>query len=336
MAALVGSLSEFGVLGVILFVVGLYKVGRWLLGLLYILLLKRLLPSNIRRYLKPNAWAVVTGCTDGIGREFATQLAKKGFNIVLLSRTQSKLDDVAKLIAEETNGKVSTQSLAVDFEKPRYDDIAALLKKLSGPVTVLINNVGISYDYPERFLELEEARVNSLVALNIETVNHMTRIVAKDMVDNKCGLVVNIGTGGSFAPSPLLAAYAASKIYVSYLASALAFEYAGKGVHFETLEPLFVVSKLSKVRKSFMNPTAFVYVRSAIGQIGRQSTPHAGFWVHDLALYLMRSVPLRIAMGQARSMHEGIRKRAIAKKEREAIAAAPATSGEGKTTPRRR
>jgi len=329
----VGSLSELGVLSMILFVVGAYKVGRWLLGLLYILVLKGLLPSKIRRYLKPNAWAVVTGCTDGIGLEFAQQLAKKGFNIVLLSRTQSKLDNVSKLIAEETAGKVSTQSLAVDFEKPNYDEISTLLKKLSGPVTVLINNVGISYDYPERFLDLDDARVESLVALNIQSVNHMTRLVAKDMLDNKCGLVVNIGTGGAFVPSPLLAAYAASKVYVSYLSSALALEYSGKGVHFETLEPLFVVTKLSKVRKSFLNPTAVTYVRSAISQIGRQSSPHAGFWVHDLALYVMRSVPRCIAMSQVRSMHEGIRKRAIAKRDREA---ANGGGGEGKTTPRGR
>jgi len=300
-------------------------------GLLYVLTLKRLLPSKLRRYLKPDAWAVVTGCTDGIGKEFAVQLARKGFNMVLLSRTQSKLDELAKEITGETSGKVKVETLAVDFENPNYTQVASLLKKV-GAVTVLINNVGVSYDYPEMFLELDEARVQSLVNLNIKTVNDMTRLVLKRMVDEKCGLVVNVGSASAFIPSPMLAEYGASKQYVAALTSALAVEYARSGVHFETLEPLYVVSKLSKMRRSFSTPTASAYVRSALGQVGRQSFPHAGFWVHDVALHFLRSAPVGFAMNQVMGMHIGIKKRALAKKEREA----KEEPKEASTTPRRR
>ena len=72
--------------------------------------------------------AVVTGATDGIGKEFALQLAKQGYSICLASRTQSKLDAVAQEI--QAQSKVSTKTIAIDFstreEKP-YAELAAFV-----------------------------------------------------------------------------------------------------------------------------------------------------------------------------------------------------------------
>jgi len=68
--------------------------------------------SNMRRY---GQWAVVTGATDGIGKAYAYELAKRGMNVFLLSRTQSKLDEVASEIGSKF--KVKTQVMAIDFSK---------------------------------------------------------------------------------------------------------------------------------------------------------------------------------------------------------------------------
>jgi 17beta-estradiol 17-dehydrogenase / very-long-chain 3-oxoacyl-CoA reductase len=65
---------------------------------------------NLKKY---GSWAVVTGCTDGIGKAYAESLAKKGLNIVLISRTLEKLQEQAKSIQEKY--KVETKVISADF-----------------------------------------------------------------------------------------------------------------------------------------------------------------------------------------------------------------------------
>ena len=102
---------------------------------------------------KCGAWAVVTGATDGIGKAYCEALAKRGLNVVLISRTLSKLQDCAKEIEEKY--KVSTKIVAADFSKASNagftDPIAAAIKDLT--IGVLVNNVGLSYDMPAYFVE---------------------------------------------------------------------------------------------------------------------------------------------------------------------------------------
>ena len=65
---------------------------------------------NLKKY---GSWAVITGCTDGIGKAYTEKLAKKGLNVVLISRSKDKLEAQAKEI--ETNFKVQTKVIAADF-----------------------------------------------------------------------------------------------------------------------------------------------------------------------------------------------------------------------------
>jgi len=65
---------------------------------------------NLKNY---GSWAVVTGCTDGIGKAYAENLAKKGLNIVLISRTIEKLQEQAKSIEEKY--RVKTKVISADF-----------------------------------------------------------------------------------------------------------------------------------------------------------------------------------------------------------------------------
>lgn len=69
-------------------------------------------PVNTKRYGK-DSWAVVTGCTDGIGKALALELAKRGFNIVLIGRNKNKLEDVIKQI--QTKHQRQTLMIVMDF-----------------------------------------------------------------------------------------------------------------------------------------------------------------------------------------------------------------------------
>jgi 17beta-estradiol 17-dehydrogenase / very-long-chain 3-oxoacyl-CoA reductase len=89
---------------------------------------------------------VVTGCTEGIGRSFVLEFARRGFNIVLISRNREKLESVARQVAS-INAKVLTHIIVADFTKSYesdfYERIDQQLKDLD--VSVLVNNVGLWY-----------------------------------------------------------------------------------------------------------------------------------------------------------------------------------------------
>lgn len=100
--------------------------------------------KDLRKYGK---WAVVTGATDGIGKAYAFELARKGLSVLIISRTQSKLDATAEEIRSKHSG-IEVRTLAIDFSSfgapkdPLRAKVAAAIDGVD--VGVLINNVGAS------------------------------------------------------------------------------------------------------------------------------------------------------------------------------------------------
>lgn len=115
------------------------------------------------------SWAVVTGPTDGIGKAFAFQLAKKGLNLVLVGRNPDKLAEVSESIKSKS-GSTQIKTVVVDFSGDDLDGGVLRIKEaINGlDVGILINNVGVSYPYARFFHEVDEKLLSDLLQVNVE------------------------------------------------------------------------------------------------------------------------------------------------------------------------
>lgn len=276
---MVNAYDIFG--GVCVFVVSvqlLRKVFPWI----YENLLGPKLFGSAVKLREMGSWALVTGATDGIGKAYATALAKKGLNVVLVSRTLSKLEDVAKEI--ESEFKVETKVIAADFTggPEIYENI---VKQTTGlEIGVLVNNVGMSYANPERFLELpdQDKLIGNLVTCNIFSVTRMCSLFLPAMVERRKGVIINISSLSAVIPAPMLTVYSASKAFVDKFSDDLATEYAKHGVLVQSVLPGPVATNMSKIRRAtWMACSPSTFVANALNTVGiaRHTT---GYYPHSL------------------------------------------------------
>ncbi|XP_057414991.1 very-long-chain 3-oxoacyl-CoA reductase-like protein At1g24470 [Lotus japonicus] len=243
------------------------------------------------------SWALVTGATDGIGKAMAHELARKGLNLILVSRTAKKLEMVACEIRDKHPG-TRIETIQVDFS----GEFSAGLRRITEvamelDLGVLINNVGVTYPGAMFFHEVEEEVWRNLVRVNIESTTRVTKAVLCGMLQRKRGAIVNIGSGaGVVAPShPLFTIYAATKAYVHQFSRSLNMEYGQHGIHVQCQVPLYVATKMvSRVasikQNSLFIPTPEGYARAAIRAIGYEpiSTP---YWAHSIQWCFARLIP---------------------------------------------
>ena len=276
---------------------------------------------------RKGTWALVTGASDGIGKEFALQLASRGYNVLLVSRTQAKLDALGAEITAKYAVQVKVQ--AMDFTADNDDDYARLKAAVEGlDVTILINNVGLSHTIPVPFAQTDEREMRDIITVNCAGTLRVTRIVVPGMIERKRGLVLTMASFGGLLPTPLLATYSGSKAFLQQWSTALASELAPHGVKVQLVQSYLVTSAMSKIRRSSaMVPNPKTFVKAALSRIGRSggaqgiSATSTPYWAHAMMHWAIENLtPGRMnkyVVDVNRRMHEGIRRRALRKAERE-------------------
>jgi len=312
-----------------LLVVGSFSVAKLVYRTTSMFLQTFLIPGiSLQRFgAKNGAWAVVTGASDGIGKEFAFQLARAGFNVFLVARNQALLDSTASEIAHKYSG-VSTATHSIDFAKASEQELKGLSAAFDGlDIGVLVNNVGKSHSIPAYFTETPEEEIIDIPAINVNATLRVTYAVLPGMEKRKRGLVLNIGSFAGAVASPMLATYSGTKAFLATFTSALAEEVKSKNIVVEHVNTYFVVSKLSKIRKSSaLIPQPSAYVTSVLSKIGlacgaaysgrpNTSTP---YWSHALLDYTITLVGIpSLFISYTHGLHKSIRRRALKKMERE-------------------
>jgi short-subunit dehydrogenase len=179
-------------------------------------------------------YALVTGASSGIGYELAKLFAADGKNVVVVARSQDRLEKLKTEIENRSGTKVIV--LPKDLSKPDApQEIFSELEKKNINIDVLVNNAG--FGLYGLFYQTELQEELKMIQVHVAAVVHLSNLFLKPMLENKSGWILNVGSGAGFAPFPLWSMYSASKSFVLIFSEALANELHGTGVSVTCLCP---------------------------------------------------------------------------------------------------
>ncbi|MFI5504913.1 SDR family NAD(P)-dependent oxidoreductase [Corynebacterium kutscheri] len=181
------------------------------------------------------ALALITGAYGGLGNALSIVHARTGGDLILVGRSQDKLDAQAATLRQAYRIKVHTIAVDLSQEDAAYTifDICSQENLLPD---YLINNAGFGGqgDFArDRSLEADM----SMIAVNIETPTRLLKLFLPEMIQRGSGKVLNVSSIAALAPGPLQAVYFATKAYVTSWSNALAKELAGTGVSVSCFMP---------------------------------------------------------------------------------------------------
>ena len=179
-------------------------------------------------------YVLLTGASSGIGYEMATQLAAKKMNLILVARSETKLQQMQKELA--TRYGILVHFIVKDLSDVQAAiDIYKVLQRENILVTALVNNAGVG-NYGN-FIDTSLEEELKMIELNISSVVALTKLFAKDMVSRKSGRIMNVSSALAYLPFPYMSVYSATKSFVLAFSETLAAELEGTGVVVTTLAP---------------------------------------------------------------------------------------------------
>jgi uncharacterized protein len=175
-------------------------------------------------------WAIVTGASSGIGKEFARQLAADGLNLVLVARRLSLLEDLGKQLKSEFSilYKIIRADLAEEESVKKITDGTDDLD-----VGLLISNAGTGR--PGKFLSFKESDLKYILQLNAVSHLRLTHYFGNRLASRKKGGILLTGAMGAIDGLPYMANEAATKGYIQSLVKSLHAEFREFGIHITVL-----------------------------------------------------------------------------------------------------
>jgi short-subunit dehydrogenase len=178
--------------------------------------------------------AIITGASGGIGYELALLFAQQKIDILIVARNSHKLEKI-KLSIEKTYN-INVFIVATDLSmSDGFVDIMNCINTNLLTVTYLVNNAGFG-DYG-LFTERNMEKYLDMIGLNIISLTELTYFIAKQMINNGKGRILNVASTAGIQPDPYFAVYGASKAYVISLTEAIHKEFENTGITATVLSP---------------------------------------------------------------------------------------------------
>ena len=238
-------------------------------------------PLNLTERYGEGSYALITGATDGIGKEFCIQLAKLKFNLILVSRNIEKL----KKVSDELKNKfINLQTILIEFDFSKkfsikdYEKFFLNNKEIKNlDISILINNIGISQR--ELFINYSLEFIMDTININIVSQSLLTKIFINKLLNrNKKSAIISMSSYSATLPLILSSIYCASKIYDDYLIRAIAEENKGKNIDFLSVRPQYVnTPSRAEHKKEFKAISTEECVTGIFQDLGYETVTN-GYW----------------------------------------------------------
>jgi uncharacterized protein len=177
--------------------------------------------------------ALVTGGSSGIGAIYADRLARRGYDLILVARSQDKLSQLATRLGKETGRKVET--VAADLN--HSDDLRRVetVLRTNDRITLLINNAGFGSSSP--LLSSDVDKMEEMISINVRALMRLTYAAVPGFVARGGGTIINISSIAGVAPEILNGVYGGTKAFVLAFSQSLHKELAEKNIRVQTVLP---------------------------------------------------------------------------------------------------
>ena len=190
-----------------------------------------------------NSFALITGASNGIGKSMAIELAKRGNNILLISRTESDLKIVADYLI--SNYKIQAYYLAIDLSLPASPQtIMNWIKEKNIPVHILVNNAG--YGLWGNFDEIPLDKQLNMLHLNMLSVVSLTYKAIPLLKQQNDSFILNTSSMAGYSSVAKFALYAASKSFITVFSKSLRSELNSSNISLTCLSPGAVITKFTE------------------------------------------------------------------------------------------
>ena len=197
----------------------------------------------LKKYNLKNKVALVSGAGKGLGRACALALAEAGANLIIISRTQKDLDQVARIIK-----KFKSKCKTYVCDITNYNDLKNIINKQSR-IDILINNAGTNI--PEHFTKVKTKNMERLVKLNTIAAFNLAQLSSIKMIKTKNrkkigGAIVNMSSQMGHVGGRIRSVYNMNKFGIEGLTKGMAIDLAEYNIRVNSVAPTFVVTPMTK------------------------------------------------------------------------------------------
>lgn len=177
--------------------------------------------------------ALITGASAGIGAIYADRLARRGYDLLLVARSQQRLDEVTAKIVSETGRKVET--LVADLTTSDGRLIVEEVLRSREDISMLVNNAGFGGVDP--LLSSNIDTMEEMIGVNVTALMRLTYAAVPAMVARGRGAIINISSIVAIGPEILNGVYGGSKAFVLAFTQSLLHELTDKGLRIQAVLP---------------------------------------------------------------------------------------------------
>ncbi|WP_223444429.1 SDR family NAD(P)-dependent oxidoreductase [Pseudomonas sp. BF-R-19] len=183
--------------------------------------------------LSSKGTALITGASSGIGAMYADRLARQGYDLILVARSQGKLNALASHLSDETGRTVEV--VAADLTNKADSLRVEQILRSDASITLLVNNAGVGGVMPLLASPVDD--MEAMIDLNVTALMRLAYAVVPGFVARGTGTVINIASIVAIAPEILNGVYGGTKSFVLSLSQSMQHELADKGVRIQAVLP---------------------------------------------------------------------------------------------------